>query len=872
MFTLSRTVALGALLGFVVNASGSYAATVTAPVVFDAPAANSPAGPTSPGDPFGRILPSGRVVHPTGTSVVVGMNALGLALSPSGRYAIVSNDDELGAGVTSQLDGATTGGYSLCVVDTQTMSVVSRYRDPNESYFAGVVTLPDPAAPANTLVLASGGASNAVYAFDLDQSGMLTPDAHHTIAIPGPSDAQLANDGRSYPSTLVLGPHGTRAFVVDNLGNDVAQIDTATRTLAGPSVPVGYFPFGAALSSAGLLVANEGMMSYGLFPTPAIAPPFGTPPADLARASSLSVVASDPDGSLGGAVRAYVPLDRPPQGVLDVGGAHPAAIVAMHSKRYAFVSMSNVDRIATISLAGSQPKVAGGTELRLYNRGPYGTQPVALALARNERRLYVALAGIDAVAVLDTTDPRRPHRIGLIPTGWYPTALALSADGRYLFVVNGKGLGHDRGSFGDQPGIVDSRGRVLSVVADSSAVWSTLERIDLLRVDLRRTTPQALSYLRTIGPARNDPLVPQRFGTGGSTLVKHVVFILEESKSYDAVLGDLTDPYGQSYGPGDPNFVSFGASVTPNLHTLARNFALAGNFYADGEGPGTGHQFATGGIATAYTEKTARLRKGRRPVAGENQDPEDYPRAGYIFNSLAQRGKSYRDYGELLGVAGYDEGAAPDARTDDPAYAGADDTTAPTQSLGGLYAFDVPALLALSGHVDPYYPGWNPRIRDLRRAQEFLRDFDPLVRADRVPAFTAIWLPADRAVVGKGLPPPAEQVADGDRALGRIVEYLTRIPQWTSTAIFIMPADALASRDHINVDRSFALVVSPFAKHRYIGTKHLSTASVLKTEEELLGLPALSLGDALASDMRDFFTPIPDAAPYQHIDAGPQSF
>jgi hypothetical protein len=87
-----------------------------------------------------------------------------------------------------------------------------------------------------------------------------------------------------------------------------------------------------------------------------------------------------------------------------------------------------------------------------------------------------------------------------------------------------------------------------------------------------------------------------------------------------------------------------------------------------------------------------------------------------------------------------------------------------------------------------------------------------------------------------------------------------------------MPADALASRDHINVDRSFALVVSPFAKHRYIGTKHLSTASVLKTEEELLGLPALSLGDALASDMRDFFTPIPDAAPYQHIDAGPQSF
>jgi hypothetical protein len=751
------------------------------------------------------------------------------------------------------------------------MTVVSRYRDPSESYFAGIVALPDPAAPANTLVLASGGASNAVYAFDLDSSGVLTPDTHHTIAVPGSSDEQLANHGHSFPGTLVLEPHGARAFVVDNLGDDATQIDTATRTLAGPSVPVGYFPFGAALSSAGLLVADEGVMAYGLFAAPTIAPPFGVAPADLARASSLSVVASNPDGSLGSAVRAYVPLDRPPNGVLDIGGAHPAAVVAMHSKRYAFVALSNVDRIATISLAGEQPKVAGGTELRLYNRGPYGTQPVALALAPGERRLYVALAGIDAIAVLDTTDPRRPHRIGLIPTGWYPTALALSADGRYLFVANAKGLGHDSGFMGDQAGIVDSRGRILSVVADSSAVWSTLERIDLTRVDLRRTTPQALSYLRTIGPARNDPLVPQRFGTGGSTLIKHVVCILEESKSYDAALGDLTDPYAQPYGPGFPSFVSFDASVTPNLHTLARNFALAGNFYADGTAPGTGHQFATGGIATAYTEKTARVRKGRRPVAGDSQDPEDYPRAGYIFNSLAQRGKSYRDYGELLGVTGYDEGTASDPRTDDPAYAGADDTTAPTQSLGGLYAFDVPALLALSGHVDPYYPGRNPRVRDVRRAQEFLRDFDGFVRADRMPAFTTIWLPGDRAVAGKNLPPPAEQVADGDRALGRIIEYLTRIPQWTSTAIFILPADALASRDHVNVDRSFALVVSPFAKHRYIGMNHLSTASVLKTEEELLGLPALSLGDALASDMRDFFTPIPDAAPYVRIDATTQS-
>jgi hypothetical protein len=155
----------------------------------------------------------------------------------------------------------------------------------------------------------------------------------------------------------------------------------------------------------------------------------------------------------------------------------------------------------------------------------------------------------------------------------------------------------------------------------------------------------------------------------------------------------------------------------------------------------------------------------------------------------------------------------------------------------------------------------------VRRAQEFIRDFDSFVQSDRVPAFTCIWLPADFAGSGKEVPAPAEQVADGDRALGRIVEYLSRIPQWGSMAIFIMPDDARTTRDHIDVNRSYAIVVSPYARKGYVGAAHLSTASVLKTTEELLGLPALSLGDALASDMSDYFTSFADPSPYTRIDA-----
>jgi hypothetical protein len=45
----------------------------------------------------------------------------------------------------------------------------------------------------------------------------------------------------------------------------------------------------------------------------------------------------------------------------------------------------------------------------------------------------------------------------------------------------------------------------------------------------------------------------------------------------------------------------------------------------------------------------------------------------------------------------------------------------------------------------------------------------------------------------------------------------------------------------------------------------VSTASVLKTEEELFGLPPLSLADLLAGDMAEFFGQVPYPSTYQAI-------
>jgi hypothetical protein len=75
-------------------------------------------------------------------------------------------------------------------------------------------------------------------------------------------------------------------------------------------------------------------------------------------------------------------------------------------------------------------------------------------------------------------------------------------------------------------------------------------------------------------------------------------------------------------------------------------------------------------------------------------------------------------------------------------------------------------------------------------------------------------------------------------------------------------ADARSGRDHIDASRTFAVVVSPYAKHGFIGMRHLSTASVLKTVDNIFQLPSLSLGDLLAGDMNEFFTERPDLRSY----------
>ena len=65
-----------------------------------------------------------------------------------------------------------------------------------------------------------------------------------------------------------------------------------------------------------------------------------------------------------------------------------------------------------------------------------------MTVSPNGRTLYVANASDNAVAVVDA-DARQATTpsAGLIPTGWYPTAVAVDATGDQLFIASGYGFG-----------------------------------------------------------------------------------------------------------------------------------------------------------------------------------------------------------------------------------------------------------------------------------------------------------------------------------------------------------------------------------------------------------------------------------------------
>ncbi|TAM59200.1 hypothetical protein EPN52_08935 [bacterium] len=701
-------------------------------VAFSAPAAYQPAGPLE--EPFAAVLPSGRVLHPAGRSIALGQHPLALALAQQGTLAIVAGR-------------AAAGAAGLAVVDLATLQTVVQHGVALPAAVRALAVLPDRGAGEHELVFAAVIGRAEVDVFDLAADGTLQADATPTIALP--------NLPRGVVS-LVTAPAGTQLYAVGADG--VQTIDVATRAAVGATAAVGIDPVGATRAGTLLAVVNEGV-------------PEGQRAYDL-NASSISLVqtATGTPANAG-----QIPLDGALDPLVKVGGIQPSA-VASEADGTLFVALANADRVDVLRRAGRPARYrrVAVIDLSLYRHAPFGTAPDALAIAPGGRRLYAALAGIDAVAVVDIADPRHPRRLGLLPSGWFPSALGFSRPQGELIVANALGDGRT----------------------------GTLQAVNLSTEALSPATLAALRDVRVERPiSERDPVVPQAPALGKSRYIAHVVSIEIDPSTFDATLGDLSE------AAGDPSFVEHGAAQTPNLHALAQRYAVAANFYAAAEPAELDEAVGLGGRITVATARRA-LTQGTAGTLSRG----DAPRFGYLYNNLARHRLTFRDYGHAAWPGLPEAGEA-------AAYAGAQD--------------------------------------DAARAAAFLADYRALAQSGRAPAFAAVVL-SDAGASAQ------------DRAVGAIVAGLSQAPLWSSTLVVVAPRGA-AGQDHVDPRRSFALLIGPNVKPHFVGRLHLSSASLLKTEEEILGLPALSLGDLLASDCADFFTPAAaDATPFVAVTGSPR--
>jgi YVTN family beta-propeller protein len=550
----------------------------------------------------------------------------------------------------------------------------------------------------------------------------------------------------------------------------------------------------------------------------------GAPIAQWRTGAHPRASAFSPDGTLAFVAdwdgRTLDVID-PAKGAVDsiAVGLHPDAIVAGGGRLY--VADADDDDVTVVDIAKRRAiaRVPLGLDAHV------GASPNALALDGD--RLYVSCGAANAVVVMRVTDGGLTP-LGALPTGWYPTALAVDGAAGAVYVADGKGEGgHANPGYaplarvhaGDShagyvaANLVGSLRR-LALPSDADLAAAADERANL-GPPFARATPPPSGIVRAGGP------------------IKHVIYVIKENRTYDQVLGDMPQ------GDGDPALVMFGARVTPNAHALAARFGLFDRFFDNAHVSADGHNWSVAAFANDYLEKMWPAEyAGRRDLYDfEDGAHAATPHAGYLWDLAARSGVSFRNYGEFA-----TPGALP----------------------GSDVTIDMPSL---RDRTDLHFPTFDMSVRDVDRLAEWKREYDAFERNGTLPQLELVRLPRDHtAGTRPGAVTPQGMVADNDAAVGQLAALVSHSADWHDTAIFILEDDAQNGADHVDEQRSTFLLISPYAAG---GLQHATytTASVLRTIETLLGMPPLTPYDAGARVLDAAFRAKPDLRPFEALPA-----
>jgi hypothetical protein len=473
-------------------------------------------------------------------------------------------------------------------------------------------------------------------------------------------------------------------------------------------------------------------------------------------------------------------------------------------------------------------KVIETIKTSLDPQDPVGSTPDALAVSPDGKFLYVANADNNDVAMISIARKADSAVLGFIPTGWYPSAVGVTPDGKKLLVATGKGMGSRPTVpvLGKHPDKAPDPLTPYDYVGDILA--GHLEIIDVPRPRALKAYTQQV-FANVPKPEQATTQEDEAQAREAFRHIKHVLYIIRENRTYDQVFGDLTR------GNGDSKLVLFGKDITPNAHELANQTVILDNIYVNGEVSEDGHQWSNAAYATNFTEKAWPSSYGHHgePEADERLTASP---AGYLWDACRKHGITFFSYGEFASLK-----AGPDQA---PVYHG------------------------VKGLRDHFSTGWptGPGSRDTDRAQIFLDDLHQAEHTGNWWQFMVMSLPEDHTHgLSAGRYTPKATVGSNDLALGRMIEAISHSRFWAETAIFVIEDDAQNGPDHVDVHRTVGLVISPYTKLGFVDNTHYTTASMVRTMELILGLPTMTQYDRAATPMYRSFQSQPNLWAFQTL-------
>ncbi len=745
----------------------------------------------------------------------------------------------------------------------------------------------------NTLY-AAGGRDDVVYVYGKSAGSWAA-----TGSIPlGHNNVGIGSGVNPNAGGLALSADGKTLVVANNYNDSISVIDTATNTVRYEHDLRPFF------------ANNEGTQGGigGTYPFTVVVK--GNTIAYVSSDRDREVIVVDISSPTAGKLVRRIKLD---------GNALGMTLDA--AQRTLYVAQDNADQVAAIDTTtnmviatvdarapeGMLPDTDSKHDHGDDSSARYtGAGTFAVTLAPDGQTLYAVNAGSNSIAVISINE-KKSHGgkramnfevEGLIPTAYEPHDVTFSADGSWLYIVNGKSVtGPNPDHLTSQTGSLtqttypEGNSAAAAAARASNEYQFQLERASLVAApvphqgDLDKLTAQ-------VGDNNfyaNDP-ESERTMSFLHKHIKHVIYIVKENRTFDQMLGDLGN--GSN---GDSSLTVFGKAITPSLHQIASQFVTLDNFKDPGDGSMDGWSWSLQGRVTDletitqqinyaavnrglsyeseganrnlpvnyatiadrdavsgkagttnYTTATANLPGGTANVltGSGNHASSDAPfgeQDGYIFLAALQAGATVRDYGMLVNNIG--SIGTKDAPISDPF------------SVGEVQV--APLHPALAPNTDVYFRGYDNNYSDTWRYQEWKREFDQFVANGQLPNLSLVRFSHDHmgnfgSALG-GINTPEAQQADDDLAVGLLVQAVASSPYAADTLVIAIEDDCQDGPDHVDSHRATTYLAGPYVKQGAVVSTPYSQINVLRTIEDILGTEHLNLNTAFQPAMTDAF-------------------